>query len=207
MNGQKLRDYRKAFGMTQSDLAADLNEALGVKSYTKVLISYIENGTVDLPENAKSYLASKMTEKAVRTGSDERKDGEWVIMPRSEKKTLKSSIAEDVLDRLQNHSINNPFVAKDYARVIGVNEVAVRAAIRELRLNHIRICSDPRHRGYWLEENGGGYEITRSQMLSRAFRIFEVVKAMDNAQDGQMEWVEELTSTAEYGMRQGSCQA
>ena len=36
------------------------------------------------------------------------------------------------------------------------------------------------------------YERTRAQMFSRAFRLLEVVKAMDNAQDGQMEWAEGL---------------
>lgn len=106
-------------------------------------------------------------------------------LPRGELNTM-------VLNELHRHSIERPFVAEDFAEKYGIAEVRVRMAIRELRLDHIRICSDPKHRGYWLEENGGGYEVTRKQMLSRAFRLLEVVKAMDNNQDGQLEWAELL---------------
>ena len=95
---------------------------------------------------------------------------------------------DDVLAELKACSITSPFIAKEYADSMGVKESQIRMVIRELRLKGIRICSDPGHRGYWLEEHGGGYEITRNQMLSRAFRIFEVVRAMDGNKDGQYEW-------------------
>ena len=95
---------------------------------------------------------------------------------------------QNVLDELSHYTITSPFIAADYAESIGAHEPAIRSIIRELRLNGIRICSDPSHKGYWLEQNGGGYEATRKQMLSRAFRILEVVRAMDGNKDGQMEW-------------------
>ena len=95
---------------------------------------------------------------------------------------------DEVLEELSHYTISSPFIAADFAKSVGCKEVNIRAAIRELRLKGIRICSDPNHRGYWLEEHGGGYEITRRQMLSRAFKILEVVKAMDGNKDGQFEW-------------------
>lgn len=97
-------------------------------------------------------------------------------------------LCQHVLRELHKHDIEHPFNSHEYSEEIDISEPRIRAAIRELRLQHIRICSDPRHRGYWLEENGGGYDATRDQLLSRAFKILEVVKAMDNNQDGQLEW-------------------
>lgn len=199
-NRELLRAYRKEHGLTQGQLADELNKQFGRK-YTTALISYTEKGFVDLPEDAIAYLASKMPEKPFRNPSVEGKAGKWVIIPHDEKKGFKSAICENVLTELKYYTKDHPFIAADYADSIGVKEVAVRTAIRELRMHHIRICSDPRHKGYWLEENGGGYEGTRKQMLSRAFKLLEVVRAMDGNQDGQLEWEEELGSTVTYGMK------
>lgn len=192
MTGEEIRAYRKENRITQSELANELNDHLGTKSYSKVLISYVENGLVDLPENAEQYLAPKIAHKAVRTSSVASNYEEWGIIPHEEINSPKSEFSEKILDELKYYTKDHPFIAADYADSIGCKEVRVRQAIRELRMNHIRICSDPKHRGYWLEENGGGYEITRKQMLSRAFKLLAVVKAMDNAQDGQLEWAEGL---------------
>ena len=92
MTGEQLKAWRKSEGITQSEIAAELNSALGTKSYTKVLMSYIENGIVDLPENAVLYINSKIAEKPVRTGSDERNEGNKATMPLGEIKSLKSAI-------------------------------------------------------------------------------------------------------------------
>ena len=112
---------------------------------------------------------------------------------------IMSNLALLCYERLKNCTKDDPFIAKELADELGLKEANVRSAIRDVRLAHIRVCSNPNSHGYWLEENGGGYDETRNQMLSRAFRIFEVVKAMDEAKDGQYEWVKELGSTATYG--------
>ena len=103
-----------------------------------------------------------------------------------------SEVCADVLKELERCTITSPFSTHDYADANGMAEPYVRAVIRELRLQGIRICSNPNRSGYWLEERGGGYEETRRQMLSRAFRLLEVVRAMDGNKDGQMEWAELL---------------
>lgn len=181
--------------MTQTQMAAELNSALGT-NYSKPHISMMERGIMVTPKNVEQYINSAIGEKAVITSADERKGDSWVIIPHSEikslksAKTTKSALADKVLHEIKYYTKDHPFIAKDFAESLGLKEVNVRMAIRELRLNHIRICSDPSKSGYWLEENGGGYEATRQQMLSRAFRIFEVVKAMDENKDGQYQWVE-----------------
>lgn len=191
---ERVREYRKSLGLTQKQFGELLNKELGL-NYTTALVSYAEKGVVDFPESVVSYCDSKIGFKPFINEFESGLRGKWVTMPHDEKKCVKSAISEtasNVLTELKYYTKDDPFIAKDYGDSIGCKEVNVRMAIRELRLNGIRICSDPAHRGYWLEENGGGYEVTRKQMLSRAFRLLEVVKAMDNNQDGQMEWVDGL---------------
>ena len=191
---ERVKKYRKILGMTQREFAKLLHRELGL-NYNVALVSYAEKGIVDFPKEVVSYCDSKIGFKPFINEFERGLEGKWITIPHDEKKCVKSAISQnayDVLEELKYYTKDQPFIAKDYAESIGSKEVNVREAIRELRLNGIRICSDPAHRGYWLEENGGGYETTRKQMLSRAFRLLEVVKAMDNAQDGQMEWVEGL---------------
>lgn len=191
---ERVKEYRKSLGMTQREFAMLLHRELGL-NYNVALVSYAEKGIVDFPESVVSYCDSKIGFKPFINEFERGLEGKWVTIPHDEKKCVKSAISQmaaDVLEELKYYSIDHPFIAKDFGESIGCKEVNVRAAIRELRMNGIRICSDPAHRGYWLEENGGGYEVTRKQMLSRAFRLLEVVKAMDNNQDGQMEWVDGL---------------
>ena len=187
-----IKEYRKENGLTQSQLAGLLSERLGAK-YTTALISYAEKGMVDLPKSALDAMGVECPQKPFRNPSNEGLEGKWTTIPHDEKKVVKSAISEmafDVLDELKYCSKTHPFNSHDYAYSCGCKESNVRTAIRDLRLSGIRICSDPSHKGYWLEETGdkGDYERTRMQMFSRAFKILEVVKAMDNNQDGQMEW-------------------
>lgn len=193
---ERVREYRKSLGMTQKQFGELLNKELGL-NYTTALVCYAEKGMVDFPEKVVSYCDSKIGFKPFINEFDEGLEGKWITIPHDEKKCVKSAISQnayDVLEELKYCTKSHPFNSHDYASSVGCREVNVRTCIRELRLNGIRICSDPSHVGYWLEEKGekGDYERTRAQMFSRAFRLLEVVKAMDNAQDGQMEWVEGL---------------
>ena len=95
MTGEEIRNCRKANELKQSELADELNRGLGTRGYNKVIISLVENGLVDLPENAESYLASKFGLKAVITDSDARNPESKVIMTSPEKKSLKTEIPEN----------------------------------------------------------------------------------------------------------------
>ncbi len=193
---ERVKNYRKSLKLTQKEFGELLSKELGL-NYTTALVSYAEKGVVEFPEKVVSYCDSKIGFKPFINEFDEGLGGKWITIPHDEKKCVKSEISEmanDVLDELKYCTKTSPFNSHDYASSVGCKEVSVRSSIRELRLNGIRICSDPSHKGYWLEDKGekGDYERTRAQMFSRAFRLLEVVKAMDNAQDGQMEWVEGL---------------
>lgn len=86
-----MRAYRKERNLTQTQLAEELNEKFDRK-YTVALISYAEKGFVNLPEDAESYLASKMPEKAFRNRSDEVLDTKWTIMPSTDYTPYKSAV-------------------------------------------------------------------------------------------------------------------
>jgi len=86
-----MRAYRRAHHLTQGQLAEELNRAFDRK-YTTALISYTEKGFVNLPEDAKSYLASKTPEKAFRNRSDEVLDTKWTIMPSIDYTPYKSAV-------------------------------------------------------------------------------------------------------------------
>ena len=199
-----IRQYRKEKNLTQGELARELNEKFG-GSYTTALVSYAEKGTVDLPQNVIEYIGSNIAEKPFRNRFDARKDLEWVITSFKPQNELKSAISRDVYAKLKTCKKEMPLIAKDYAEVLGVTEAAVRAAIREIRLCGIRVVSTVSNHGYWLEENGGDYKVMRKELVSRALRIFEVIKAMDEGCDGQLTWEEERGSTAEYGTTSENC--
>ena len=185
-----IRQYRKENGLTQGQLADELTKQFDTR-YTTALVSYAESGTVDLPQNVIAYLDSKIAEKPFRNPSDARKDDKWVIMPFSPEKTLKSDFAIKVYDELKKCTKLHPFVSRVYAEKVGTSDVRVRNTIRDIRLAGVRVVSTAKHGGYWLEENGGDYKVMRGELISRAERIFEVVKAMDNGGGDQLTWEEE----------------
>lgn len=92
MTGEELRTWRKSEHITQSEIADELNKALGTKSYTKVLISYIENGLVDLPEMAKWYIASRCGYNRPNSLADAQNTADRATMPLSEISSPKSAI-------------------------------------------------------------------------------------------------------------------
>lgn len=175
---ESLKEYRKSLNLTQKQFGELIAKEVGL-NYTTALVCYAEKGIVDYPESVVSWYNSKIAHKAFINEFERVSDEHWTIIPKRKKKSLKSLFYERVYEELKAYSKSNPFIAKDYAESVGVTEVAVRSAIHKLRLNGIRICSDVKQKGYWLEEHGGGYEQTREQLLSRAYKIFDVVHAMD----------------------------
>lgn len=94
MTGEELRACRKEHGLKQRELAEELNKELGVKGYNKVIISLVENGLVELPENAMRYVASKYSYNRPNSSSDARNCEDRVIIPTAEKRSLKSAISK-----------------------------------------------------------------------------------------------------------------
>ena len=175
---ESLKEYRKSLNLTQKQFGELIAKEVGL-NYTTALVCYAEKGIVDYPESVVSWYNSKIAHKAFINEFERVLGGHRTTISKRKKKSRKSLFYENVYEELKAYSKSSPFVAKDYAESVGVTEVAVRSAIHKLRLSGIRICSDVKQKGYWLEEHGGGYEQTRQQLLSRAYKIFDVVRAMD----------------------------
>lgn len=94
MTGEELRACRKENGLKQRELAEELNNALGVRGYNKVIISLVESGLVELPENAMRYVASKYSYNRPNSPSVARNCEDRVIIPTAEKKSLKSAVSK-----------------------------------------------------------------------------------------------------------------
>lgn len=134
MTGEELRELRKAEGLKQSELAEELNSALGIKGYNKVIISHIENGLVDLPESAKSYVTSKYSYNRPNTPSDARNCEDRVIIPPPRKKSLKSDIPNNWNEKglTQNERIlgyinlEGSITTKEAFDILGIARLASR---------------------------------------------------------------------------------
>lgn len=93
MTGEQIRNYRKEAGLSQTQLAEELTDALGV-TYTTSLVSYIENGAVLPSEQVVRYISSKMPEKPFRNRSDEVLEQEWTTTSTDAISSLKSAVLE-----------------------------------------------------------------------------------------------------------------
>ena len=91
MTGKQIREYRKSRGISQTELAKELTASLGV-SYTKALISYIENGAVNPSKNIQRYIESKIAQKPVRTPSVASKGLGSINVSTEDISSLKSAI-------------------------------------------------------------------------------------------------------------------
>ncbi len=133
MTGREIRQYRKDNHLSQSAFATELTSALGV-GYTTSLISYIESGIVDAPQNVKVYVARKIAEKVFRNPSNARLQPMWTTMPPCEKKSLKSAISKNWYDKglTQNERVIayidefGSITSKEAFDMIGVTRLASR---------------------------------------------------------------------------------
>lgn len=94
----RVREYREISGLTQTQLADEINAALGT-SYTTSMVSYAESDVMKFPKDVQSYIASKIAEKRFRNRSDARKDSKWVNTPSSDKTPLKTAIPSSWSDK------------------------------------------------------------------------------------------------------------
>ena len=93
---------------------------------------------------------------------------------------------QSVLELLKKASIYTPMDRRVSARWLGVSEREIRKRIEELRREGYRIVSSSINGGYWLATTDEEYTRFRAEYISRATKIFETVKAMDNSVNGQI---------------------
>lgn len=128
-----LKEYRKVKGLTQPQLADELNDALGI-GYDVPTISRIESGKVLPTQNVQFYIDAEISEKALASRSDERKVEKWVTLPPAEEKPLKSAIFKNWNSRglTQNERVIafieafGSITSKEAFDLIGVTRLASR---------------------------------------------------------------------------------
>lgn len=82
---------------------------------------------------------------------------------------------------------DKPITRQDIRLATGYHDRDIRQAIRELRLDGIRIVTSDSG-GYYIANSDADYMHFRKAMVSRVIRIMEVVNAMDGNLNGQVRW-------------------
>lgn len=77
-----------------------------------------------------------------------------------------------------------PLTAKEIEGLTGTDPRGLRKIVRELRMEHIKVCSGDE--GYWLwNGKDDSWSRTKARIRSQAKREFELLKAMEDVLDGQ----------------------
>jgi biotin operon repressor len=79
----------------------------------------------------------------------------------------------------------SPTTRQEIRLLTGYNDRDIRQAIRDLRLQGMRIVTAD-NGGYFIAESEEGYLPFRNAMVSRVVKIMQVVNAMDRNLNGQV---------------------
>ena len=89
-----------------------------------------------------------------------------------------------VLARLEMND-HVPMRAKDFKKLLGIDPRDLRDIVRELRMEHVKVCSG--NPGYWLWDGvDDSWERTKARIRSQAAKEHLLLIAMDNVVDGQI---------------------
>lgn len=111
----------------------------------------------------------------------------------SVQESLDDSFLEQLLREIRVCSRMIPASRAMLCGYLGKPDRTIRKGIEELRRRGYRIISDSGHYGYWLDENGGGYDHMRAEMRKKALSILQTIRAMDGKElEGQLIWEEVL---------------
>lgn len=96
---------------------------------------------------------------------------------------MKESKKEIVLTQLKLMD-SVPLTAKEIERLTGADPRQMRHIARELRMEHVKLCSGDK--GYWLwNGKDDSWNRTKARIRSHAKREFELLRAMEDVLDGQ----------------------
>ncbi len=77
-----------------------------------------------------------------------------------------------------------PLTAKEIEGLTGVDPRQMRHIARELRMEHVKLCSGDK--GYWLwNGKDDSWNRTKARIRSQAKKELELLKAMEDVLDGQ----------------------
>lgn len=87
-------------------------------------------------------------------------------------------------DRLRGMLNGDPLTREEIVLRTGGKDREVRQAIRDLRLEGLRIVTDM-NGGYFIAKTDQEYLVFRRAMVSRVAKIMQVARAMDGRLEGQ----------------------
>lgn len=93
-------------------------------------------------------------------------------------------------------SVETPRTQVELEALTGINRRDVKRAVRELRLQGVKVCSS--NRGYWLARDDAEVDRTRARLWHEIHERLELVYAMSNySLEGQMTMLEEMMNKLE----------
>lgn len=92
-----------------------------------------------------------------------------------------------VMARLEMNG-HMPMLAKDFKTLLGIDPRELRDVVRELRMEHVKVCSGDK--GYWLWDGiDDSWRRTKARIKSQAVKEYALLAAMDgDALEGQEQW-------------------
>ncbi len=182
----RLKEYRKAKGLTQAQLAKEL-QAL-VPGMDASLISKIENGLA-LPNDAVTNFVENVLASQSEAGEAQRTANVSMIIEETLKNDSEASV---ILRRIMAASRELPATRAELAIISKLPDREVRETIARLRNAGMRIASTSGSKGYWMCQDAADYAALRGEYMRRIASISKTVKAMDAVLPGQIEMSPDL---------------
>lgn len=174
-----VREYREQEGMTQEELARELQQFF--PGIDRSLVNKMERGICDPTIEVQEWLFGR-----VHTSSDARNAEEGVIYRDEVRKSLKSDFLRKLFDILASSSRDRPATRQMLRIATHRSDREVREAISGMRAAGIRIASSSSVKGYWLCADDEDYSALRREYISRIRTSRMILNAMDTVIPGQM---------------------
>lgn len=168
-----LKEYRLNKGLTQKELAEELN----LPGVDAPLISKVEKGICSLNETAEKALANPF-EMGI--------DAETINVSSSIKKLLNQPIYRIILTEIKKGTKSHPTTREVLVARTKLTDREVRRAIQELRMNGMRIASSSSVRGYWMCSDQEFKEI-KEELLCKSKSLYYMAMAMQKGCEDQLE--------------------
>lgn len=104
---------------------------------------------------------------------------------------MKNTDKDIVIAKVQTLLSSAPKTQKELESLTGIDRRDIKRAVRELRLQGVKVCSGSR--GYWLAQSDAEIDRTTARLWHEIYERLELVYAMSNfSLEGQMTMLEEM---------------
>jgi len=180
-----VKEYREAMGMRQADLVEELKFIC--PELTVPLLSYIERGVVEAPEDMLLYLSleRQFRNEKMACQSEEKDDIDKCIEV-DEESFISSVFDRDIYDRLRALKDGERLTRDEIVYELGIPDRIGRRSIESMRSKGARIASGGGAPGYFLCKTDEEYRQFEREYLSRAYKALKTAKAMRDSKIGQV---------------------